>query len=536
MLFTLLADTIHCIVNLKDHVQLSRKLTAERYYYTDAELFEQSIDIYRPLSLELPSHNELTSKNVKQQRTHTKSKPVVALVVGSAWLGHHPFIYHQTSWWNSSGPKAVAKLGYVCVCIRHRGGFPKVASFLNNMLRGVLTNVILMHFIVGVIISILIGSMAICFVCTNNGEWKEYYEDDGFLSNLQQIQSAAFAQLASSAAIYAAPMATSVMFFFTSLMLMEIIGKNSASFDDMQSDVMDALAWYEKNKEMLGLNGREKETSAILSSGRHANLLKPTKTKTPFIFGGYSSGGHVAATITQNQQLWKDRNLPPCHEYCSAILYVSPVLSTRPCYDNENVLKLLNKQLTVNGSTAQSLSSLSTSSLSFRSSPSLASASTPSLASIEESMTALQPSPSVKKEQTRVILSSPCSSRLSFTSPSSPLASQSPTWLTDQIIKLVFGPNAMHTLPSPIEAYHKSPPIPHIFLGCKNEVPLKLNWLNLFFSSEIYSLLLQKHDTFADRGIESRYCEIESSDHWNVLDSREFYCVLGKELERAVYF
>ena len=31
--------------------------------------------------------------------------------------------YLGTSWWNSSGPLAIARAGCVCVCIRHRGAF-----------------------------------------------------------------------------------------------------------------------------------------------------------------------------------------------------------------------------------------------------------------------------------------------------------------------------------------------------------------------------------------------------------------------------
>ena len=39
-------------------------------------------------------------------------------------MGHRNFIYASTSWWNSSGAKNFARLGYTCVCVRHRGAFP----------------------------------------------------------------------------------------------------------------------------------------------------------------------------------------------------------------------------------------------------------------------------------------------------------------------------------------------------------------------------------------------------------------------------
>lgn len=77
----------------------------ERYYYTSNKRFEQSLDIYRPQSTD----NKADSKK--------KEDTVVALVVGSAWLGHRSFVYSPTSWWNSSGPKSISKLGYTCVCV-----------------------------------------------------------------------------------------------------------------------------------------------------------------------------------------------------------------------------------------------------------------------------------------------------------------------------------------------------------------------------------------------------------------------------------
>jgi hypothetical protein len=89
-------------------------VTVTNHYYTSNKYFEQSLDIYHP--------TKTANKN--------NNAPTVVLVVGSAWLGHRSFIYNQTSWWNSSGPKAVARLGYTCVCIRHRGSFPGIYSGL----------------------------------------------------------------------------------------------------------------------------------------------------------------------------------------------------------------------------------------------------------------------------------------------------------------------------------------------------------------------------------------------------------------------
>ena len=80
------------------------------HYYGGSSRFEQSLDVYTPIYPAAAGSEPL---------------PLVVLVVGSAWLGHRHLIYGGTSWWNSAGPKTVASLGAVCVCIRHRGAFPR---------------------------------------------------------------------------------------------------------------------------------------------------------------------------------------------------------------------------------------------------------------------------------------------------------------------------------------------------------------------------------------------------------------------------
>lgn len=82
----------------------------------------------------------------------------------------------------------------------------------------------------------------------------------------------------------------------------------SASYEDMLHDVADALVWVSDNKEKL--------TSGSLSSP-------------PFVFGGYSSGGHVAAMLLQNPELLTSRGLPPPEKLCDAVLMVSAVLAVR---------------------------------------------------------------------------------------------------------------------------------------------------------------------------------------------------------------
>mmetsp|Transcript_11637 Transcript_11637/g.24604 ORF Transcript_11637/g.24604 Transcript_11637/m.24604 type:complete len:190 (+) Transcript_11637:1147-1716(+) len=144
-----------------------------------------------------------------------------------------------------------------------------------------------------------------------------------------------------------------------------------------------------------------------------------------------------------------------------------------------------------------------------------------------------------------------------------------PTWLTDQILRLVFGTtqtNDNHNdnhhhrnhrpphLPSPLHTYRNTPFLPHIFIGCQRELPFGIPWLDLFFVSRIYSTLLRVklfpewdattvQEQWPDDGtghgehrsvVDSRYCEISCSDHWNILRSRELFRVLEREIGRVV--
>ena len=104
-----ISDALHGL-----HRRQKEKVRSERYYYTDNKLFEQSLDIYRPAATERKASN---ADERSTTSSSSSSRPIVALVVGSAWLGHRSFVYSPTSWWNSSGPKAVAELGYECVCV-----------------------------------------------------------------------------------------------------------------------------------------------------------------------------------------------------------------------------------------------------------------------------------------------------------------------------------------------------------------------------------------------------------------------------------
>lgn len=433
MVFSIAVDAIHALKS-----DSGKKVSTERHYYTDNGLFEQSIDIYRP--------------PVAAQNSSSLPLPVVTLVVGSAWLGHRSIIYSGCSWWNSSGPKQVAELGCTCVCIRHRGAFPRTFSPLT-------------------LLFVTIKALMLLTLM----DW--FLGNDGW-TVLDEIIATHFpTQQASSV-----PFGRTSVFILTvlfGLLLIQVAGMGSATFDQMQNDVMDAVAYLEKNKKRFGLN-----FSSARTKGSNENV-------SPFVFGGYSSGGHVAATVTQQPHLWKERNLPPPERYCDSLLFLSPVLSTKPY--TEMCRKI----------SSSSLSMISPSS------------SMPSLAPSENFQANDQNSEGKALESSSSMSSSTISSLQSASSP--------PTWLTSELVKAIFGHAAAQSTPSPIHTYHKSPSVPHTFIGCRNEM-FGLHWLDIFFASPAYCELLKSI------GIESRYLAVDS-DHWNILNSTVLREALEKEIQ-----
>ena len=281
---------------------------------------------------------------------------------------------------------------------------------------------------------------------------------------------------------------TFVLMFLYGLLLIQLGGDGCATFDDMQNDVLTALAWLKSNEDLIGL-----KCSSSTKSGEQQSSNKSTtsnKHQSHFIFGGYSSGGHVASVVCQTPTLWKEHNLAPPHIHCDSLLFISPVLSTKSYHD-----VLLKK--------VSSLSSASSASL-----PSLSPSDTGSSSASEHSLS-----------RQSSLATSDVSSLTSTLS-----SSKSPTWFTDQVVKGVFG-SASSTVPSPIHTYEKSPSIPHFFVGCRNEM-FGINWLDIFFASPHYSELLNS------MGIESRYTAIDS-DHWNILNSKVLSDCLRIELERV---
>jgi len=240
-------------------------MRVETHHYTDAVAFEQSLDVYRPGD---------------RAGGGGSARPVVALVVGSAWLGHRPEIYLGTSWWNSAGPRAVARLGYTCVCIRHRGAFPRVWSWAT--LAALAAAAGLLAWVAGALLDGLELELA-------GGE-------------------------VGGREVFGTVLATL-------LLLVHVGGAGCASAEEMQEDVVDALKFLHDNRAKLGLDF---ETAGEKKTGAGGGDDRPR-----LVLGGYSSGGHVCATIVRREGLWRDRGLPSPSDFAGAMLYISPVLATR---------------------------------------------------------------------------------------------------------------------------------------------------------------------------------------------------------------
>ena len=210
----------------------ARRVT--RHYYGSSSRFEQSLDVYLPTPS--PPAADL---------------PLVVLVVGSAWLGHSALIYRGTSWWNSSGPAAVARAGCVCVCVRHRGSFigsPPLSVWL------------------------------VLFVIALSGLW----------SSWTLLSSAALASL-------------------LLCVVNHLLARGAATYEQMLEDVSCALTWVRKHR------------SELIAPGA-------ARAQRRMVFGGYSSGAHVAATLLTRPELLA----PPGTPFdIDGVLLLSGVLGAR---------------------------------------------------------------------------------------------------------------------------------------------------------------------------------------------------------------
>lgn len=70
-----------------------------------------------------------------KDKNNMLDKPIFVFIMGSAWMGYFPLLYHITNYWNSSIMKNLSLKGYTCISIRHRGTFIKPVSFKNTYIR-----------------------------------------------------------------------------------------------------------------------------------------------------------------------------------------------------------------------------------------------------------------------------------------------------------------------------------------------------------------------------------------------------------------
>ena len=103
---------------------------------------------------------------------------------------------------------------------------------------------------------------------------------------------------------------------------------------------------------------------------------------------------------------------------------------------------------------------------------------------------------------------------------------------------MVFGREGAGSVPSPLHevldggdgdggpssSAMSHPDVPHVLVGCRDEV-FGLGVMDTFFAAEEYSRALRERC-----GVDSRYRSVES-DHWSVLGSRALGDALEEELE-----
>eukprot|EP00977_Amphora_coffeiformis_P030195 scaffold45383_cov214-Amphora_coffeaeformis.AAC.1 len=195
-------------------------------------------------------------------------------------MGHQPWVYRGTSWWNSSGPKTVASaLKCPCVCIRHRGAYVHLPDWF-----ALLSYNCLLLLPLGII-----GSALLWWYSHDQAHWM---------------------------ALLSIPLALLFIGVF-----LKWTARGSANMDDMVHDVATAIAWVQQNKDRIFPN------SSIANAKKDHQM----------IFGGYSSGAHVSATLLQRPtDYWKQHGLPPPDKLFAAIMYISGVLATQPLSNYKN--------------------------------------------------------------------------------------------------------------------------------------------------------------------------------------------------------
>ena len=238
----------------------------------DTTNFEQSMDVYYPLVRLKENEDE---HNRKHNHAQDQERVVVVLVMGSGWLGHVPMIYKVTHWWNTSIAHMICgTLGYPCIILRHSGGY-----FTNYFDYNTDDN-----------------------TTTTTGNNSKY--------PIQWIQLNLIAVMGLIASLY---VQNDTVMLTMSIIVVPVVvflilnyqdHYPAAQLEDMVRDISTALHYIDQN--ILhhwkwnsiffpGDNTEDKD--------RVMQQKKKDKKKIPIVFGGYSSGAHVAATLLTSSSL-----------------------------------------------------------------------------------------------------------------------------------------------------------------------------------------------------------------------------------------
>lgn len=388
-------------------------------------LFEQSLDIYRP-------NNDNCCRN----------DLVVLLTVGSGWMGHCPWVYRPTAWWNAAGPRTVAAaLSCPCVCIRHRGAYVALPDWCTMWQYAFLP-------------------LVVAAAASGSVRWYNRRDKVDSHDNLWSTMAVVW---------------TPFCLVVAACAFLKVTARGSASLDDMVDDVATAIAWVHKHPDKI--------------------FPRPADQSRQVVFGGYSSGGHVAATLLQRSPAYfQTHGLPPPHDMFAGILYISGVLAVVPPHHNDDNL------------TGRTIDSSRTSS---------------SFSSHQEDAkdTASEPLVLIKD---RVLPAN-------HHNPTPP-----PVWLTNFVCRTVWGPQWRNDISSPLQQLDDDhipnlssiTKIPHLVIENRAEV-FGLTWLNVFFCGAAYQQRL------AQLGVPVVLRQVDS-DHWNILASRHLYEAVQQELPRLL--
>lgn len=447
----------------------SRPVSLTRYYYTDQHLFEQSVDIYRPIN-----HQDNDDKKKADNNNNENNNVIVLLTVGSGWMGHQPFIYRPCAWWNSSGPRTIASaLGCPCVCIRHRGAYFHLPSSWTSS-----------SWSSWMMFSVLPLMCAIL-------AWYEMDEDS--CECCRRWQTVIVFLL--------------LWFIIVCGALLKWSAQGSATLEDMVGDVATAIQWVQTNKTRIVWNSDDSNGELVkeAAAGKDDHSNKSSNEDCKLVFGGYSSGGHVSATLLQRPaSYWKQYGLLPTDELFSGILYISGVLAVQPSFlvDSNN-----------NDSTATTGPGTGTtqqSALSHSHSSSSVSSQDEGRTGVDQMMMPLQ--------SNYVSIGS----LMSQTKQSPP-----PVWLTNLVCRLVWGPDWRQRVTSPIDELSSQQctgimRIPHLVIQNKHEL-FGLPWLDTFFCAGEYCNRLEQ------KKIPTIFRQV-NSDHWNILSSRALYDAVQEDI------